>query len=123
MCVSCGEELRGLGVHLVLGPLECDDAEDDEAGDDADFEDDPERRPDCIENKSGQLSQESIDTNRELESLGTALTTGSRRSRWPCGSTCRPQYPLRASDEHPYRLCLQIGRTYDVERTVMECHE
>ncbi len=42
---SCGEELRGLGVHLVRRALERGDAEEDEAGEDGDLKDDPEGRP------------------------------------------------------------------------------
>ena len=41
----CREELRGLGVHLVLRALECGDAEEDEAGEHGDLEDNPECRP------------------------------------------------------------------------------
>ena len=41
----CGQELRGLGVHLVGRALERDDAEEHEAGDDGDLERDPERAP------------------------------------------------------------------------------
>lgn len=48
--------LTGLAVHLRIGALERDDAEEHEADEDAELERDPERRPGCVRGRTAHIS-------------------------------------------------------------------
>ena len=49
-------QLTSLAVHLRVGALERDDAEEHEADEDAELERDPERRPGCVRERTAHIS-------------------------------------------------------------------
>lgn len=92
--------LTRFGVHFLWRALERGDAEEDEPGQNGDFEQYPQRGPDCVTRPSADANaRDEKKTYHGQGYEGRGCPTVSHPSRSPCGSICRPQCPLRQMSE------------------------